>query len=40
MRKIGSYAVVVAASLGLLFVPHTMYYDNPELILSGLTNQV
>lgn len=39
MRKIVSYLIVVAASIGLVTVPHSIYYDHPELLLLGLTNR-
>lgn len=34
MTKIFSYVLVMAASLGMVNVPHAMFYEHPSLIIS------
>lgn len=33
------YLVVVLAGLGMISVPHEVFYEHPELFFVGLTNR-
>lgn len=35
MIKTASYALVVLASLGMVNVPHAVFYEHPQLLLSS-----
>lgn len=36
-RTIAAYLIAAAAGLGMIWVPHEMFYDHPELFFVAYT---